>query len=367
MPRILSSITCAAAFLTLSCHGEMSNLVPHATNEVIIMEDEQEIGYVQSLILQDPPLFSTESQFQKIKMYESKHYGKVFVLDDCLQLTEKDAPHYNEMLAHVAMMEYIAKKDVKKSEDNDNKLRVLVIGGGDGYVVSEVLKHPSVAFVDHVELDDAVIQSSAKLFPWAANVWDHPKVNLHIADGAQFVKERLSQNHSYHVIIQDASDPFYYDKDDNIVILPSHVLYTREHFETMHALLRPNNGVMVMQAETYNIPSNLIEIRKWLQELRSIGFGKNRYGGISIGTYPTGQIGFIVSHAGEGEDGDESDMVCQSELCEDDNNQGLGMAEYSKIEEYFKTLPPTTKYYHPRIHRSSFDLPLWVERSIYSN
>lgn len=93
------------------------------------MEEEDEIGYVQSLILEDPPLYSSKSIYQDIKMYQSKHYGKVFVLDDCLQLTERDACHYNEMLAHVPIVEYLSSKNMDHFELSEAFLRVLVIGG----------------------------------------------------------------------------------------------------------------------------------------------------------------------------------------------------------------------------------------------
>ena len=217
--------------------------------------------------------------------------------------------------------------------------------GGDGYVVSEVLKHTAVASVDHVDLDEEVIRSSEKIFPWATNLWQNQRVNLHIADGAQFAKEQLEKGISYHVIIQDASDPFYYDKHDKI-ILPSSVLYTRDHFETMYKLLETENGVMTMQGETYNIPSNLIGIKAWLGLLGDIGFQKNRYGSISIGTYPTGQIGFITSHA----KGDDKKDVCRRRSC--DESVGLNETDFSRISNYFsKGVVGATKYYHPRIHR----------------
>ena len=210
------------------------------------------------------------------------------------------------------------------------------------------MKHTSVAYVDHVDLDEEVIKSSEKIFPWAADLWQNERVDLHIADGSKFVKEQLEKGVSYHIIIQDASDPFYYDKDDQIVVLPSSVLYTREHFETMYKLLKAENGVMTMQGETYNIPSNLVEIKKWLGILSDIGFQRSRYGSISIGTYPTGQIGFITSHATSDV---EKDVCFSSQSC--DEFQGLGETDFQKIKQYFSKalVDESTKYYHPRIHR----------------
>jgi spermidine synthase len=173
---------------------------------------------------------------------------------------------------------------------------------------------------------------------------------------------------SYHVIIQDASDPFYTDSNGSIVILPSHVLYQDEHFQRMHKLLAPNRGVLMFQAETYNIPSNLEEIRNWRRSLEQIGFEHVRYGSISISTYPTGQIGFFVSHAHDGDDEfvckthtgmgtSTSTNTCQenshtsiSSLADDKMDMSVWM-DWHQIWASYRELRGSTKHYHPRIHR----------------
>lgn len=86
-----------------------------------------ESGFFQSITLTDEkPIAISRSKFQEIAIYRSEHYGKVLMLDGVIQLTERDANAYNEMMAHPAMFSH------------PNPKRVLVIGGGDGYVVSEV-------------------------------------------------------------------------------------------------------------------------------------------------------------------------------------------------------------------------------------
>lgn len=313
-----------------------------------VAEEEEEIGYIQTLLLNTPPLAVTNSTYQKIEVYESNHFGKVFLLDDCLQLTERDAPHYNEMLAHVPVMEYLS-----SSIERQELLDVLVVGGGDGYVVSELLKYPNINSIDHVDLDGEVIQVSKDHFPWAKSVWDNKKVNLVVGDGAKFVKDQVEKGKSYHVIIQDASDPFWIKYDGSVVILPSHALYTEEHFQHMHKLLEAKNGVLMFQAETYNIPSNLKVISKWRKLLRNIGFGRVRYGSIAISTYPTGQIGYFVSHAGVS----EKEYVCSNSdaapSCNDIDNRDISLdwIDWSKLSQVFKSLDGSTQYYHPRVHR----------------
>ena len=74
--------------------------IPNIISAKEIKEEEFEIGYIQSLWTNsDDPVVSIKSKYQHIEIYNSVHFGKIFVLDEALQLTEKDAPHYNEMLA----------------------------------------------------------------------------------------------------------------------------------------------------------------------------------------------------------------------------------------------------------------------------
>jgi len=441
-----------------------------------LREEEHEIGYTLGLILQYPPLYSTKSSYQQIEIYESEHYGKVFVLDECLQLTERDAPNYNEMLAHVPIMEFVGSRRRRRKRRNQNenenendsenennellknKVNVLVLGGGDGYVVSEVLKHPIVNRVDHCELDEGVIEVSQKFFPWAKNLWNQTtssstnashddgddgnnndnnddnnksektRVQLYVEDGAEFVKRKSqsiqkdndknnnNNNNTYHIIIQDSSDPFIMEDNGEMITLPSHVLYTQSHFENIYQILSQTNdgGVLIFQAETYNIPSNVEEIKKWKDLLIAIGFDHVRYGSIYTPTYSTGQIGFFVAHVTVGSTGtqstggednyscscsdndndngtcmdkeynnksdksnnDQGDNVVrcsegariasgdyEDDNKDDDNNDYL---DYSKMETYFKSIEARTQYYYPQLHKSSFALPYWVHQFIYS-
>lgn len=194
-----------------------------------------ENGFYQSIaLIDDKPILEKRSQFQDISVVESKSYGKILVLDGVIQLTEKDADSYNEMMTHPAMFSHTKPK------------RVLVIGGGDGYVLSEVLKHPEVEHVDHVDLDGDVIQICKDQFGWG-KAWDDPRVNLHIADGAAFVKNTTEG--FYDVIIQDSSDPYTWDEETGErVDLPSKTLYSEDHFQNISRALK-ENGVFSFQAE----------------------------------------------------------------------------------------------------------------------
>ena len=367
--RVLTAISLLLAGLQVrDIHADSSSNDDDEPLLKKVNEEEDEIGFIQTLLIDPNPIASYESEYQSIEVFESSHFGKVFLLDENLQLTERDAPHYNEMLAHVPMMEYLAADAVQKNNpdgpDDDNEpTHGLVIGGGDGYVTSELLKYGNIV-IDHVDLDEGVIKVSKEHFSWSS-AWEDDRVNLTIGDGAAFVKEQVQKKKRYDIIVQDASDPFWLDDDGEQTILPSHVLYDMDHFSGIFELLKESSGVFCMQAETYNIPSNLHEIRKWKGSLERIGFTSVRYGTIAIPTYSTGQIGFFVAHASKA-GGDNDSMVCKSsdneEVCSMDLS---GNINWSVVSSQFDKLKGTTKYYHPRIHRSAFDLPVWVEDAIY--
>lgn len=228
-----------------------------------------ETGFYQGLVIKGGrPLLQKQSAYQLIEVHHNPHFGRVLVLDGVLQLTERDGNAYNEMMAHLPLMQH------------PNPKRVLVIGGGDGYVVNEVLKHESVQRVDHVDLDVDVIEVCKRMFPWGA-VWDDPRVTLHIQDGAAFL-DGVADG-TYDVIIQDSSDPWTYDEFQERVELPSSVLYSVEHFANLHRVLKPD-GVLNFQAEALQIPSDLEAIGNWRDLAIHVGFMDARYASIMIST-----------------------------------------------------------------------------------
>ena len=255
-------------------------------------------------------------------------------------------------------MEYLKTHDVK---DANTKLKVLVVGGGDGYVVNELVKYSKIGVIDHIELDEEVINVSKKYLPWG-DAWKDSRVNLIIGDGAKFVKEQAESGHKYDVVIQDSSDPEWEEEDGTITTLPSSVLYEQSHFNNLYKLFEPKSGVFMMQAETYNIPSNLQSIKKWRELLLDVGFDSVRYGSIAIPTYPTGQIGFFAAHIGT-----TDSKECKSsddDVCHDKSVSSLEMNWNHAVTQYSEHAN-TLQYYHPGVHKASYDLPLWIHRYIY--
>lgn len=218
---------------------------------------------------------------------------------------------------------------------------IISLGGGDGYIVSEILKHASVEWIDHVDLDVEVINTCKKFFKWG-QAWDDPRVHLHIEDGAKFVKS--ASPGAYDVIIQDSSDPWTWDsKTGELVSLPSSTLYAPDHFVNMYNALS-NDGILNIQAETMQIPTDFAGAVEWRKNALKTGFNRARYGTITTATYPTGQLGFL--------------------LCEKTGKDPLN------TEQRFRIMAASglkTTYYHPRLQKSAFDLPLWAEERMYGS
>ena len=129
-------------------------------------------------IKQKEVLFSEQSPFQKVEIFESDStLGRVLTLDDLMMTTEGDEYHYHEMIAHIPMMHHKAPKTV------------LVIGGGDGGTVREVLKHDTVEKVVLCEIDGMVIDACKKYLPTIACELDNPKCEILVEDAIEYAKK----------------------------------------------------------------------------------------------------------------------------------------------------------------------------------
>jgi len=123
----------------------------------------------------DNVLEKVKSPFQEISVVNSPAFGKILVNDGIVMLTEADEAGYHEMIVHVPLCTH------PKPEE------VLVIGGGDGGTVREILKHSDVKRVDVCEIDEQVVEVCRRHFPKMANSFDNDKVHLYYQDGAQFL------------------------------------------------------------------------------------------------------------------------------------------------------------------------------------
>jgi spermidine synthase len=170
-------------------------------------------------------LHHEKSQYQDVLIFKSTDYGTVLVLDNVIQCTERDEFSYQEMIAHLAMNSH---PDPKK---------VLVIGGGDGGVLREVVKHDCVEEAVLCDIDEAVIRLSKEYLPHMAQGLTHPKSTVHVGDGFKFLDD---YKNSFDVIITDSSDP------DG----PAESLFQKSYFELLNNALR-EGGVITTQGCTF--------------------------------------------------------------------------------------------------------------------
>lgn len=166
-------------------------------------------------------LHHEKSLYQDVLIFKSTDYGNVLVLDNVVQATERDEFSYQEMITHLAM------------NSHPNPKKVLVIGGGDGGVLREVVKHDSVEEAILCDIDEAVIRLSKQFLPHMAVGFEHPKSKVHVGDGFKFLDD---YKNTFDVIITDSSDPEG----------PAESLFQKPYFQLLHDALR-EGGVITTQ------------------------------------------------------------------------------------------------------------------------
>ena len=256
-------------------------------------------------------LFNETSPFQQVRVMESYSHGKFLAINNMVMATERDEFHYHEMIVHPAMQAHPAPK------------KVLVIGGGDGGTIREVLRYPSVEKVTMVEIDEAVVRASMKHLPTMASQFDNPKLDLKIEDGIEFVKN--APNEAYDVVIVDGSDP----------VGPAEGLFSESFFKDCHRVLKAQ-GILVSQGESPLFHEKaFVELNALFKQL----FGKKDAHTLLFfaPTYPTGMWSLQV--AGKG---GLSPLVF-------DEKKAESFAREHKL-----------RYYNEAVHRSAFALPGFV-------
>lgn len=169
-------------------------------------------------------LYSGKSEFQQIDIIDTEFLGRMLLLDGLVMTSEKDEFFYHEMITHIPMLSHPEPKDV------------LVIGGGDGGTVREVLRHSSVKRVVLCEIDGAVIEVSKKFLPTIACSLDDPRVDIQVRDGIEYIKQNKNK---FDIILIDSTDP----------MGPGEGLFTEEFYKDVNAALK-DGGIMVCQSES---------------------------------------------------------------------------------------------------------------------
>jgi len=252
-------------------------------------------------------LHTEQTKYQELAVVETEQWGRALILDGLLQITEKDEFIYHEMIVHPCMFTH-------KNPEN-----VLIIGGGDGGSLREVLKHDQVSNVDMVEIDERVIENSKKYFPQVACAFDDPRLNLLIEDGVKYIKET---DKTYDVVIVDSSDP----------VGPAVDLYTHDFYSNIYNHLH-DDGMMTVQSES---PIFYTDIFKSIYDNISAVFENCWVYLAAIATYVSGPWAFTI-----------------------------GSKNYNPIKLPSDiTIFDDLKYYNAGIHEAAFYLPQYLKETI---
>ncbi len=257
--------------------------------------------------------YDSDTDHQRLRVIENPTFGRILTLDGVVQVTEADNFIYHEMLTHVPILAHGTAK------------RVLIVGGGDGGMAREVLKHQSIDQVTMVEIDGGVVDFSKKYLPGiSAGAFDDPRLDLVIADGADFMRQNRDD---YDVIIVDSTDP----------IGPGEVLFTDTFYGDAKARLTDGgiivtqNGVPFLQGE---------ELTNTMRAFQALFSDATCYLA-TIPTYAGGPMAFGWGSNGQAR---ETDLAT--------------------LQSRFATAALTTDCYTPEVHKAAFALPPYVSRLI---
>ncbi|MCX7569657.1 polyamine aminopropyltransferase [Tumebacillus sp. DT12] len=250
-------------------------------------------------------IHTEQSEFQRIDLIETLQWGKMLVLDGMVMTTDKDEFVYHEMITHLAM------------NTHPNPKQVLVVGGGDGGAIREILKYPSVERAVLAEIDGRVIEVSKQYLPEIAGKLDDPRVDVQVVDGIQYIHDNKN---TFDVILVDSTEP----------VGPAVGLFARDFYQGIYESLK-EDGIMVAQTESPFFNADLIT--RVFKDIASI-YPVTRYYTGSIPTYPSGLWSWT-----------------------------MGSKKYDPLEvDEAKLIEPEgTKYYHKAMHKTVFTVPKFVQ------
>ena len=266
-------------------------------------------GYQQAFRV-DQVLHQSKSDFQCIEVLENRYFGRILVLDGVIQTTERDEFVYHEMLVHQPLMAHGTAKDV------------LIIGGGDGGVLREVLRHP----IEHalmVEIDGDVVSLCRQYLPSLSNgAFDDPRTNLIIGDGFGFAAKT---DQSFDIIIVDSTDPFG----------PGEVLFSDDFYASCRRILRPG-GIMVTQNGVPFFQGDEVSTtaKRMAPYFTDVAF----YGAV-VPTY----VGGYMTLAWASDDA------------------SLRKKSLADIQSLAKDLGISGRYWSPEMHATAFTLPPFIQ------
>ncbi|GAV24713.1 spermidine synthase [Carboxydothermus islandicus] len=246
-------------------------------------------------------LYQKKTPYQNLAIVEFAEFGRALILDDAVQTTVKDEFVYHEMLVHPAAFTHKSPR------------RALIIGGGDGGTLREVLKHKTIEKVDLVEIDEEVVKASKEFLPSLSESFNDPRVEVIIDDGIRYVKKIKNY---YDLIFVDASDP----------VGPAVVLYSEEFYRSLFDALTAD-GIAAVQSESPNFyPDIFVKIVTTLRDI----FPKVNVALAPVPSYISGFFAFTVA------------------------------SKVYNPKEITPSITFSTKYYNEEIHKACFALPNFI-------
>lgn len=270
--------------------------------------EEQQTHSVRLVLDAKRKLLSHQTPYQHLEVFETIEHGKLLALDGKVMLTERDEAFYHEMLVHPPLFIHPCPK------------QVLIIGGGDGGAIREVLKHPGIEHVFWIEIDEEVIKTAQAHLPnLIGRSLQDPRVHLNHCDGNDYLSNR---HDSFDVILVDSTDP----------VGPATSLFTNQFMNSCRQALT-KDGIFTMQSGTpfYSGKS----VRETVRNLKSI-FNHVRLHLGFVPTYPSGLWSFATSS-------NSTLQVTQSQLASRWENRNIDC-----------------QYYNPEVHVGSAQLPDFV-------
>ena len=272
-------------------------------------------GFEQVLHIRGEPLADESSPYQHIRIFDSVANGRVLVLDNILQLTDQDEAAYSEMLAHPPILEH---GEVR---------RVLIVGGGDGAVAEEVLKHAGVRHVDLVDIDARVVDLCKTHFAHVhKGAFDDPRLTFHAADAFKFLSDCTPG--TYDLVIADRPDP----------VGPAASLFARDFYARLETAMADKAIAVFQTGAPFFQGDELRDTHRLLSE----AFTRN---GCYLTVVPTYTGGFMALTWGS-------------------KGFQLGDCDEAVLQRRTEAAGLWADHYSPGVHRAAFALPPWLSRTI---
>ncbi|NMH63738.1 polyamine aminopropyltransferase [Shewanella salipaludis] len=265
---------------------------------------------------QDKLVFEQSTPQWQLTIFDNARFGRVMSLNGAIQTTERDEFIYHEMLTHVPILAHGAVQSV------------LIIGGGDGGMLREVVKHAQIRNITLVEIDAAVIEMCKTYFPQhSQGAFEDERVEVVIEDGMAFVQ---SCQQGFDVIISDCTDP----------VGPGEVLFSSDFYQACIACLNEEgifvaqNGVPFMQPD--EVPNTVRRMSPYVKECW--------FYMAAVPTYVGGSMAFAWAT----------------------DNLSARQLDLASLMARYDAAGISTRYYTPAIHQASFALPGFVEQAVRS-